>query len=199
MTVLNGKEPAQQGVSSNQGRLVHCLLFWVVLLSTLQILTLAVFFAVVYPQISVKSDLPSGFFTEGRKGEVKEKISWKQKPGMLSNVNLINDSLQIPKDGLYYLYTKISLVKNTTGNESNTSRHFIKVKRMDGSDETDESLLLTVDIIDGGPHQASTSGYIGGQFLLNAGDLVYVNCYPPAKIDSNDSETYFGIYMLKEV
>ncbi|XP_028678814.1 tumor necrosis factor ligand superfamily member 6-like [Erpetoichthys calabaricus] len=199
MTVLNGKEPAQQGVSSSQGRLVHCLLLWVVLLSTLQILTLAVFFAVVYPQISVKSDLPSGFVIAEREGKIKEKISWEQKPGMVSNIKLINDSFQIPKDGLYYLYTKISLVTNASVNQNHTSNHFIKVKRKDGSDESDQSFLLVGDIINGGPHKASTSGYIGGQFVLNAGDLIYVNCHPPTKINPNDYETYFGIYMLQEV
>ncbi|XP_015204392.1 tumor necrosis factor ligand superfamily member 18 [Lepisosteus oculatus] len=200
MTVLNCKDPGCQDALSCQKRLIHLLLFCVVLLSLLQVVCLAVFFALVYPLQGKSESLPSHLLTahfgdaaiESFSADPDGKfiIAWEDENGMPSqNFTLHNGHLQIHHDGLYFLYTQISLQTISPANI-----YTVEVWRKTGVEEV--VLLGRSFNHTGGPFLSST--YTGRQFKLSANDKIYVKCTKHAKINTDSQKTFFGIYMVQQ-
>ncbi|KAK1153935.1 tumor necrosis factor ligand superfamily member 10-like isoform X1 [Acipenser oxyrinchus oxyrinchus] len=201
MTTLSCKETDTHNALSCQKRLIHCLLFWVTLLSISQIVTLALLFTWAYPVTPPRSckenEHVSGFFGAKSKAEGNQKkLSWINKPNMLRRMSLEEGAVTIPQSGLYYLYTQVSVLRNESPDNTIEQKQLVKVMRDMGEEK---AVLLRRDFTVKAGWRVPTSGYIGGQFLLDEGDKIFVTLEAEAKVKEDDQETFFGIYMLEAV
>ncbi|XP_041091574.1 tumor necrosis factor ligand superfamily member 15-like isoform X2 [Polyodon spathula] len=198
MTMLSCKETDAHNALSCQKRLLHCLLFWMTLLSISQIVTLALLFTWAYPVTpprSCKEDgHVSGFFGVKSREDNQKKLSWNHKTNMLRNMSMEEGAVIIPRSGLYYLYTQISV----QGNSKSTAEQNQLVKVMRDMGE-EKAVLLRRDFTVEAGWRVPTSGYIGGQFFLEEGDKIFVTLESEAKVKEDDQETFFGIYLLEAV
>ncbi|RXM91146.1 Tumor necrosis factor ligand superfamily member 10 [Acipenser ruthenus] len=138
----------------------------------------------------------SGFFGAKSKAEGNQKILWINKPNMLRRMSLEEGAVKIPQSGLYYLYTQVSVLRNESSNNTTEQEQLVKVMRDMGEEE---AVLLRRDFTVKAGWRVPTSGYIGGQFLLDEGDKIFVTLEKEAKVKEDDQETFFGIYMLEAV
>ncbi|XP_066564191.1 tumor necrosis factor ligand superfamily member 18 [Amia ocellicauda] len=190
MTVLHCKEPGCHDALSSHRRLIHGLLLWVTLLSLSQVVGLALFFTLVYPVQDKTEKLPSVLLIVAE-SENNGTIPWMEENSdeMLENVTLKqNGEVVIRSDGLYYLYTQISVLQS-----SPKTTYTVEMKWKTGKEDN----VLLRRRFSKNDSQTATSGYMGRQFKLSLGDSISITCSGKPQIDSQPTETFFGIHMLQ--
>ncbi|XP_029441615.1 tumor necrosis factor ligand superfamily member 11-like [Rhinatrema bivittatum] len=199
MTLLDSKgQPEIVKAVSTLKRLTFCLLFWVILLSVLQLITFTLLFTLFYPGPSLpstpeRSGPLAHLISKSSENNKAETVSWQVKGRAFSlQPDLLrSDHLEIPWDGIYYIYAQVSLHENCTLVRQATVTLLVKHEGR-GSDLT---ALLRKDISccrAGNP----SSHYTAGQFRLSKGDSVFVRCQPPLLLNPDPQETYFGAFLM---
>ncbi|XP_030051115.1 lymphotoxin-alpha-like [Microcaecilia unicolor] len=201
MTLLDSKRQSETtSAESSLRKLAFCLLFWVVLLSVLQLVTLSLFFSLVYPW----SFLPSAaersvpvahlIFKSSEHGKV-DIVNWQARGrAFLLQPNLLkSDHLELPWDGSYYIYTQVTVDKKNILDHPATVTLWVKHEGR----ENDSTALLKKDVSCcrvGHP----SSHYMGGQFHLSKGDRVFVKCLPPLQLIPDPQETFLGAFLVQK-
>ncbi|XP_036394735.1 tumor necrosis factor ligand superfamily member 18 [Megalops cyprinoides] len=174
--------------------LVRVLLVWVALLSVSQAVSLTL---LLTPALSTEKDLQSipgreftvDYHSRGAdsRSEV-EVLRWTAEDGAVSSPKLGEppEHLLFMQDGRYFLYTQVTLQSGVPD-----MPHTVRVRTARGK------LLLESRVTRGGTGEPFTTGLLGRQVQLSAGDSLSVTCYPPALINTTTTATYLGVYLLE--
>nr|XP_033779890.1 tumor necrosis factor-like [Geotrypetes seraphini] len=204
MTLQDSKrQPDPASPESGLRKLVFGLLYWVLLLSVLQLVTLSLFFSLVYPwsflsnAMVQESSVPVAhlIFKSSEHGRA-ETVSWQAtgRAFLLQSNLLQSDQLELPWDGTYYLYTQITVHETCASSSPATVTLLVKHEGKDN----DSAALLRKDISSSCRVENPSSHYMGGQFHLSKGDRVFVECYPSLKVVPEPQETFLGAFLLQK-
>ncbi|KAK3510895.1 hypothetical protein QTP70_024364 [Hemibagrus guttatus] len=122
-------------------------------------------------------------------------IQWSESgfPAIRHNFSYRNGSLVIHKEGIYYLFSKVSLTDNC-----NTFKHEVK---LNSSRYSNIPIELMVDSRHGSMNQMKAheknhcSSYLGGVFLLHKKEEVFVSV-DKSCLSEGPGENFFGGFMI---
>ncbi|XP_018583486.1 tumor necrosis factor ligand superfamily member 18 [Scleropages formosus] len=192
---------------SRERRLVRGLLLWGTLLSLVQAATLTLLFT--WPMKTAPSvDTPLKATEVGPKekapvtaqhptGQVPfEEFTVYPESGSSTKVGIIKwrsedgeKSLEISQDGRYFLYIQVTVQKPDQDS-------FYTVKVSKHNDQTQSKVLLEDCFRGKNSNESPSTGFLGRQVQLSVGDKLSVTCSPSALINTTDTATYLGYYLL---
>ncbi|XP_066266398.1 tumor necrosis factor ligand superfamily member 15-like [Branchiostoma lanceolatum] len=110
-----------------------------------------------------------------------------------------HQNIVVPLTGYYYVYNQLQFRQTSQGGANEQTLHLTHiVLRRSGSSAVASRLLIgratkKVSSQDGAWYRTS---YVGGVFLLKAGDVLYVDVTNFDKVNPQESGTYFGAYLM---
>ncbi|XP_078693596.1 tumor necrosis factor ligand superfamily member 15-like [Branchiostoma floridae x Branchiostoma belcheri] len=119
---------------------------------------------------------------------------WAHSMDVTSRQNIV-----VPLTGYYYVYNQLQFRQTSPGGADERTLHLTHiVLRRSGSSGVASRLLIgratkKVSTQDGAWYRTS---YVGGTFLLKAGDVLYVDVTNFDKVNPQESGTYFGARLL---
>ncbi|XP_035693694.1 tumor necrosis factor-like [Branchiostoma floridae] len=120
--------------------------------------------------------------------------AWAHGMDVTSRQNIV-----VPLTGYYYVYNQLQFRQTSQGGADEQTLHLTHiVLRQSGSSAVASRLLIgratkKVSSQDGSWYRTS---YVGGVFLLKAGDVLYVDVTNFDKVNPQESGTYFGAYLV---
>lgn len=147
-------------------------------------------------------------------GEVaREQLEWKNGQGQAfaqGGLRLVNNSIIIPKTGLYFVYSQASFQVSCSNGDKEASGKGLKplshrVWCQSDSIGGEMTLLSAVrsacqnSALEGGYSEGPSwynAIYLGAVFQLKKGDKLWTETNQLSELDTNEGKTFFGVFAL---
>uniref|UniRef100_A0A8C5S708 Tumor necrosis factor ligand superfamily member 6 n=1 Tax=Laticauda laticaudata TaxID=8630 RepID=A0A8C5S708_LATLA len=122
-------------------------------------------------------------------------LEWETTHGhaFLSGVQYKNRGLMIDETGLYFIYSKVFFRGQTCTSQPLNHMVFKRNPSYPDNQVLMENRKMNYCVT---MHMWGKSSYMGALFNLSRQDSVYVSVSEPALVNSEESKTFFGLYML---
>lgn len=122
-------------------------------------------------------------------------LEWETTHGhaFISGVQYKNRGLVIDEPGLYFIYSKVFFRGQTCTSQPLDHMVFMKNPSYPDNQVLMENRKMNYCVT---MHMWGKSSYLGALFNLSRQDSVYVSVSEPTLVNSEESKTFFGLYML---
>ncbi|XP_067670059.1 tumor necrosis factor ligand superfamily member 15-like [Haliotis asinina] len=130
-----------------------------------------------------------------------QRLQWDSSVGhgtayMTGNVTYSNGRLHVPRDGMYYIYSFLTIRSDAAAtNDNHDIMHRVQTYNYDQMD-TANHLLLTRKTTLKDKHRQFTKSFVAANLKLKKNDELFVSLSNPSLIYKFPLANYFGIYLL---